>query len=80
VGDVNLQATLSSSSAVCSDSPPMPHHPITCQSQLYLHEDGRLECEHASVAADDARTHHCLDHSIAILLIEVLAIREGRVP
>ena len=76
-GAINLQATLSASSAGLT---PVvgPHHPITCTSRLFLHEDGRFECEHATAPADDCRTQSCLDHSIAVLLIELLCEREGR--
>lgn len=69
-GKINLQATLSVSSAGAPAEPVVPHHPITCTSTLELHEDGRLACEHAEVPADDQRTRHCLQHSVAILIIE----------
>lgn len=69
-GSVNLQATLSASSAMSEDQP-RPHHPITCNSMLWLHEDGRLECEHAVAPSDDVRTQFCLDQSIAMLLMEL---------
>lgn len=67
---INLQATLSASSATPDLPAYGPHHPITCQSRLFLHEDGTLECEHAVVPPQDHRTQYCLDHSIAILLME----------
>lgn len=71
-GSVNLQATLSASSAM---SPPeglgIPHHPITCGSELSYHDDGHFACEHAAVPPGDLRTQYCLDHSIALLLIEL---------
>ena len=74
---INLQATLSSSSSGVGDPPPGRHHPITCpQSTLKLGEDNSLACEHAQVPAGDPRTQACIDHSIAILLIEVLRQRE----
>lgn len=71
-GGINLQATLSATSA--DQTLYSPHHPITCNSMLAYHEDGRFECEHASVPADDQRTKHCLDHSIALLLIEIAQV------
>lgn len=71
-GAVNLQATLSASSAM---SPPegatIPHHPITCGSVLRYDDDGRFACEHAAVPPGDVRTQYCVDHSIALLLIEL---------
>jgi len=66
-GTVSLQATLSASSAGLSD---MLHHPITCQSKLWLHENGSLECEHHKAEPDDPRTRACIDHTIALLLLE----------
>jgi hypothetical protein len=68
-GKINLQATLSASSAI-SDVVYQPHHPITCVSELRFYEDGRLECVHAKTEPQDLRTQYCVDHSIALLLIE----------
>jgi len=67
-GTLNLQATLAASSA----GPTITggHHPICCSSRLWLHEDGRFECEHGDVPGGDERTRHCIDHSVALLLIE----------
>lgn len=71
-GSINLQATLSASSAMPPpEGYPIPHHPITCTGIMALHEDGRFECEHAVVPPGDIRTQQCLDHSVAILLIEL---------
>ena len=71
-GGINLQATLSASSAM---SPPehaqIPHHPITCASELRFDDDGHFACEHAEVPPGDVRTQFCIDHSIALLLIEL---------
>lgn len=73
---INLQATLSASSAG-GDSPVQgKHHPITCPEELELDEDG-LRCPHASVPADDERTLACVDHTVAILLIELAVARYG---
>ena len=77
---INLQATLSSSSSGLGE-PVKPHHPLSCTSALELGEDNSLACEHARVPAGDPRTQACLDHSVAILLIEMLQQREdGDVP
>lgn len=71
-GTINLQATLSASSAM---SPPegvsIPHHPITCTSDLRYDDDGSFACDHATVPPGDMRTQFCIDHSIALLLIEL---------
>lgn len=70
-GIVNLQATLSTASATDITEPVRPHHPITCGSQLRLEEDGTFACEHTAVPPGDVRTQQCLDHTIALLLIEL---------
>ena len=72
---INLQATLSASSAGLG-LPISPHHPLTCSSALSLYDDNSLACEHARVPAGDHRTQACIDHSIAMLLIELLRERE----
>jgi hypothetical protein len=68
---VNLQSTLSSSSVIEQAEPTRPHHPITCPTDLRLEEDGTFSCEHASVPPGDVRTQLCLDHTVALLLIEL---------
>lgn len=71
-GSINLQATLSASSALgTGDATVFPHHPITCAGTLRLDTDGALSCEHASAPPDDVRTQCCIDHSVALLLIEL---------
>jgi hypothetical protein len=71
-GDLNLQATLSLSSATGPDEPPIkPHHPITCSSALRYEEDGTFSCGHTSVPPGDPRTQSCLDHTMALLLLEL---------
>ena len=70
-GDLNLQATLSLSSATGDDTP-RPHHPITCASSLRYEDDGTFACGHASVPPGDARTQSCIDHTIALLLLELV--------
>lgn len=74
---INLQATLSASSSGLGDPPAGPHHPLSCTSTLELSEDNSLACEHTRVPAGDLRTQACIDHSIAILLIEVLREKEN---
>jgi hypothetical protein len=77
-GGINLQATLSSSSAMSQCPVIRPHHPITCSNgQLFYDEDNTFRCEHASVPSDDERTRHCIDHSIALLLIEIAREKFG---
>jgi len=72
-GDLNLQATLSLSSATGSDDNPVrPHHPITCASPLRYEDDGTFACGHASVPPGDVRTQSCVDHTIALLLLELV--------
>jgi hypothetical protein len=73
-GDLNLQATLSLSSATGPDEPVVkPHHPITCASPLRFEEDGTFACGHVSVPPGDYRTQSCLDHTVALLLMELVA-------
>lgn len=73
-GDLNLQATLSLSSATVSDEEVVkPHHPITCPSPLRYEEDGTFACGHAAVPPGDYRTQSCLDHTVALLLMELVA-------
>lgn len=68
-GTVNLQATLSSSSSGTGDT--VPHHPITCLGDLRLESDGHFSCEHSTVPPGDVRAQLCIDHSVALLLIEL---------
>lgn len=71
-GMVDLQATLAAASASASwEAPIRPHHPITCSGDLRLEVPGPFSCEHSSAPAADVRTQLCIDHSIAILLIEL---------
>jgi hypothetical protein len=68
---ISLQATLSSASAMTTKAV-RPHHPITCAGgELFYDEDNTFRCEHVSVPADDERTQHCVNHSIALLLVEL---------
>lgn len=76
-GGVNLQATLSASSSSAHSEVAGKHHPITCTAaELEFDEDG-LRCPHASAPAGDQRTQDCVDHSVAILLIEMAVARFG---
>lgn len=69
---VNLQATLSAGSAESGPNPVVPHHPITCAClNLAYHEDGSMECDHAKTLPHDKRTQHCVNGSIALLIIEL---------
>ncbi len=71
-GGINLQATLSASSAMSTpEGAPTPHHPITCTSKLRFEEDNTFGCEHAEVPPGDLRTQYCLGHTVALLLIEL---------
>jgi hypothetical protein len=69
-GASTLQSTLSSASAGSNEGP-MPHHPINCSTELRLQPDGTFSCDHASVPGGDARTRFCVNHSLALLLIEL---------
>jgi hypothetical protein len=71
--EINLQATLSSSSALGNDEAHAvrPHHPITCDTTLRLEPDGALICDHAAAPGDDERTRVCVNHSLALLLMEL---------
>jgi hypothetical protein len=70
-GGMNLQATLSIASSSGVDERVVPHHPITCPGELRFDEDGTFSCRHAATGPDDTRTRHCLDHTVALLLIEL---------
>lgn len=66
----DLQSMVSAAT-IGTGSEVIPHHPLTCSSKLYYHEDGSLECEHARTPANDRRTQAGIVHSLAILLIEL---------
>ncbi len=71
-GELNLQATLSLSSATGPDETSVrPHHPITCASPLRYEDDGTFTCGHASVPPGDPRTQSCIDHTVALLILEL---------
>ena len=71
-GGLKLQATLSSSSSGTGEVL-TPHHPITCNGELRLEDDGSLCCTHSEAPPDDIRTQFCIDHSISLLLMELSA-------
>jgi hypothetical protein len=71
-GGLKLQATLSSSSSGTGETL-TPHHPITCQGDLRLEGDGSLCCDHSEAPPGDIRPQFCIDHSIALLLMELSA-------
>jgi len=73
---INMQATLSAATSGVGD-PVSPHFPLTCTSNLRFGEDNSLACEHVQVPPGDRRTQACIDHSIAILLIELLREQEA---
>ena len=70
---LNLQATLSNATAPAGPAAPTvsPHHPITCGGELRLEPDGAFACEHSLAPSGDPRTQSCLNHSLALLLIEL---------
>ena len=71
-GTINLQATLSSSSSGSSLAEVgRPHQPITCTTELRLEADGTFACDHSSAPSGDTRTQFCINHSVALLLIEL---------
>jgi hypothetical protein len=71
-GGLKLQATLSSSSSGTGEHL-TPHHPITCNGDLSLEQDGSLRCAHSEAPPGDIRTQFCIDHSISLLLMELSA-------
>lgn len=70
-----VQSTIASTTAANSaDRDPLlvgSHHPITCQGPLYFDEEGEFSCEHAKAQRGESRTQACLNHSVAMLLIEL---------
>lgn len=76
VNGVNLQATLSAASA--SYESVSPHHPIICSGKLEIDlEAGEFRCPHVGVPLTEDRTRAALDHSIAILLLEIAGTTLG---
>lgn len=66
-----LQSTISAATSGIGKLPEgVVHHPITCTDKLYYEEDGSFSCEHYSVPPNDDRTQACLNHTMALLVIE----------
>jgi hypothetical protein len=65
---VDLQRTLAT--ATWGVDTVAPHHPICCSDEL-RYDDVEFSCPHASVPADEPRTVGCIQHSIALLIIEL---------
>lgn len=83
--DINLQATLAANSSTAGPQQELieaglPHHPITCNTELTYDEEGRIGCTHGQMLDEDSRTKAAVIHSIVILLFELLAEQEGHVP
>jgi hypothetical protein len=71
-GNVDLQATLRSATEGTQEAGEVgSHHPIACNSELRFEPDGTLVCEHAVAPVGDIRTQHCLNLSLAVLLMEL---------
>ena len=69
---VNLQATVSAATAGQAEyESVLPHHPITCTAGLFFDDEGELYCDHAKAPKGNKRTQACLNHSMAILLVEL---------
>lgn len=71
---MNLQATIASTTAGTGTdgvAPVLPHHPITCSDEIYFDEEGDFSCTHAKAPTGDKRTQASLNHSMAVLLIEL---------
>lgn len=71
--ETRLQAVLATSSSGVT-TPPWPHHPITCLETLTYDAAGIFACPHAKAEPNDRRTRECLNHSVAILLLELAAL------
>jgi hypothetical protein len=67
----SIQPALAAQSSSSRWPPTAPHHPITCAGSLWLYDDDRFACEHATVPPDDPRTKAALNHTIAVLLLEL---------
>lgn len=73
-GQVNLQATISASTSATYEEVDIvrPHHPITCcNGGLYFDYEGEMSCDHAKAPPNNPRTQSALNHSLAILLLEL---------
>jgi hypothetical protein len=71
-GNADLQATLRSATQGTQEAGEVgSHHPIECHSELRFEPDGTLLCEHSTAPSGDIRTQHCLNLSLAVLLMEL---------
>jgi len=71
---MGLQATIAAatSQSYPGMEPVLPHHPFTCVTgPLYYDEEGQLSCTHAKAPLGDPRTQAGLNHSIAVLIVEL---------
>lgn len=70
---VNLQATLSATTAGTGEGQVLilPHHPLVCGAGIYFDEEGDFSCDHAKAPHKDRRTQAALNHSLAILIVEL---------
>lgn len=66
---ITLQSTCSAATSGVGEQV-LPHHPITCTSDLSYDENGIFACMHASTPADDPRTQSSINHSIVLLVLE----------
>jgi hypothetical protein len=73
VSPENFQAALATTSAdpLSMLSGTLPHHPISCGSDLAYDEDGVMSCPHAKVGPECARNQLILNASAASLLFEM---------
>ncbi len=70
---ISLQTTISAATASNHEGVAqiLPHHPITCTAELFFDEEGCMYCTHAKAPQGDARTQASLNHSMAILILEL---------
>ena len=72
----SLQGLLAENSLVAAGGDVWPHHPITCFGGPLAY-DGRLVCDHAVAPKGDPRTRAALNHTVAVLLMELARERFG---
>lgn len=68
-GSMQLQATISAATSGVGEQI-IPHHPISCQEDLYYTDDNEFGCTHVQVPAGDPRAQSCINHSMVLLLLE----------
>lgn len=73
--NVQLQSVISSATSGVGDAV-MPHHPLTCSSDLCFNEDNSFECEHVRVDAADPRTQSGIHHSMVLLILEPAVLNQ----